>query len=138
MLRLLDGFASNISYYILALQDSEGQGVITDRGVHAMCPVSGDPHISKIENLVLTFSSVTEKSVERLLKSIPSLKSLDVRGNNPIKKKSAAGRGENIINQVKLPLPFPGRGNCKFKWKKNSCSFDCLMNILNHMTFYNH
>ena len=38
-----------------------------------------------------------------------------------LKKKSAAGRGENKINQVKLPLPFPGRGNCKFKWKKNIC-----------------
>jgi hypothetical protein len=45
-----------------------------------MCPVSGDQHVSKIENLVLTNTSISERSVERLLKLL-RLKSLDVRGS---------------------------------------------------------
>lgn len=70
-----------ISLNFFPLQDSEGQGIITDRGVQSICPVPGDPHVSKLENLVLTNTSITEKSVERLLKQMPSLKLLDLRGS---------------------------------------------------------
>jgi hypothetical protein len=62
-------------------EDSESRGVISDRGVHAMCPVTGDPHVSKLEDLVLARTIITEKSVERLLKGLTGLKTLDVRGS---------------------------------------------------------
>ena len=61
--------------------DSEGQGVITDRGVLSMCPIRGDPHVSKLQHLSLTRTMVTEKSVEKLLKAL-TLVSLDITGSN--------------------------------------------------------
>ena len=63
------------------MQDSESQGVITDRGVLSICPAQGDDHVSKIEKLALTNMQITEKSVERLLKLMPALKSLDICGS---------------------------------------------------------
>ena len=59
--------------------ESEGDGMITDRGIQSLHKVSGDPHVSKITHLSLTHTKVTDASLPKLAKSLP-LTWLDLTG----------------------------------------------------------